>query len=893
MAGDRLGGMKTLKVGGFLEEFEKEDIKRKVDIIRLFESFGVTLNRKGKGYAGLCPWHEDREPSLSVDQEKGLYHCFGCGESGDVVSLVEKMKGLRFREAMEYLKRNTGSVQPQKRRVKKITVQQEKPEEKETHSEITLTTITEHYHKRFYDSSEARAYLAGRGIRSPETYTRFRIGFADGSLPAILSNGQKGRLKELGVLRATGREHFYHHITIPIVDDTGRSVGLYGRSINDRNKVKHLYLPGKHKGVFNRKASKVFEEVILTESIIDVLSLIELGFENVQALYGLNGLTPEHLETLRDDRVKTVILALDSDEAGRKGAEKLKNLLISESFGVKIIFPPQGKDWNDSLLAHVDPAGIRESIKKAETTHPKESGDGMRVSREGIKYFFTLGEIAYRLLGVGSLFISHLRVNIKAEYKGESFYDNLDLYSARSRTQYSQNLSQLFALEPKRIEKDLLKILEYLEEERDRKLSEGERTLPQKELTEQDKKLGMDFLKSPDLFEQIVKDMESLGYVGEKLNKQLVYLAASSRKLDDPISILILSQSAAGKSLLVDTVKRLLPQEDVISVTSLSDQALNYLPEGELLHKFLILGEAVHSEVIEHQIREMLSAHELSRMVTIKDEKTGKMITENRKSKVIVSAIMSSTCYEINPENSSRCFLINADESGEQTKRIHQAQRGKYSLQRYYETKHTIPQIIRKHTAAQKLLRNVLVVNPFGKHLDFPTTLIRTRRDHERFVDLIACVCFLRQCRKELKKGRNPVRGEEVKYVECDLADYRIAYRIMVEGVLSSTFAELPNTLVRFYEELREIFHESAAEHDLKPLEISLTQRDIRKRITWVGSESIKKYLRKLVGYEYLQIDRGAGRGMRNSYRLVADESIQRLDYTMIPAPEEISKRMG
>src|SRR5208337_1047001 len=243
----------------------------------------------------------------------------------------------------------------------------------------------------------------------------------------------------------------------------------------------------------------------------------------------------------------------------------------------------------------------------------------------------------------------------------------------------------LFAMEPRRIEKDLLSILEYLEAERDKRLSSADVAPARHELTEEERRLGLELLQSPDLFEQIVSDMDALGYVGEELNKQLVYIAASSRKLEDPISILILSASASGKSFLVDTVRKLIPPEDVIAVTSLSDQALNYIPDGELLHKFLILGEAVHSESIEHQIREMLSGHELSRMVAIKDEKTGKMASHTLTTQVIVSAIMSSTSHDINPENASRCFLVNADESGEQTARIHASQREKYSLSRYFD----------------------------------------------------------------------------------------------------------------------------------------------------------------------------------------------------------------
>lgn len=89
---DRLQGRKTLKVNDFLDEFEKDDIKKTVDIVDLFQSFGVQLSKKGKSYSGKCPWHNDTNPSLSVDRDRGLYNCFGCGESGDIFSLTEKIE---------------------------------------------------------------------------------------------------------------------------------------------------------------------------------------------------------------------------------------------------------------------------------------------------------------------------------------------------------------------------------------------------------------------------------------------------------------------------------------------------------------------------------------------------------------------------------------------------------------------------------------------------------------------------------------------------------------------------------------------------------------------------------------------------------------------------------
>src|SRR4030067_3358852 len=106
MAKDRLHGRKTLKVENFLDEFEKDEIKKYVNIVDLLHYLGITLTKKGKSYMGRCPWHNDTHPSLSVDPVKddGVYHCFGCGESGDIFTLTEKMKGIEYKEALKYLK---------------------------------------------------------------------------------------------------------------------------------------------------------------------------------------------------------------------------------------------------------------------------------------------------------------------------------------------------------------------------------------------------------------------------------------------------------------------------------------------------------------------------------------------------------------------------------------------------------------------------------------------------------------------------------------------------------------------------------------------------------------------------------------------------------------------
>jgi 5S rRNA maturation endonuclease (ribonuclease M5) len=700
----------------------------------------------------------------------------------------------------------------------------------------------------------------------------------------------------LGILNGKEVEHFSGCITVPLFDETGQVVSFYGRAVENKRKVKHLYLPGPHKGIVNRKAAGVYrEEIILTESILDALSLIEMGIENVIPCYGVNGFTGEHLKALKDNRVKTVVLAFDADDAGRKGAEKLKEKLLAEGFSVKVIGPlsskegKESKDWNEALTKGVSKETILSLTNQAQVLKPEqEIPEAFQVRKEGPKYLFTIAGVTYRLLGVKELFVSSLRVNIRAEKEEERFLDNVDLYSARSRNSFCTQLSHVLNLETIRIEKDLMRIVEHLEEERDRKLSSGEEEV--KELTEEERKLGMEFLTDPHLFERIVKDTETLGYMGEDLNKQLAYLAASSRKLDDPVSVIVVSQSASGKSMLIDTIRKLMPEEDVVNVSSLSDQALNYFPEGGLLHKFLVMGEAVHSEVVDHQIREMLSAYELSRLVTIKDEKTGNMASKMVKRKTIVSMMMSTTDHNINPENASRCFVINTDESKEQTERIHSAQKEKYSLERYSEKRNEVPLVIKRHRAAQRLLENSVIVNPFGKFLNFPKELMRTRRDNDRFIDLIACVCFLRQFQKEVKRAEASVAGEAIAYIECDIEDYRIAWRITVHGVLTSTYSDVPSGPVKLYEELRKLCRETAESEGLKVTEVTFSQREVREKVRWIGSESIKKYLRVLASYEYILREGGVKRGQRSKFRLIADEAMEKIDVSMIPIPEEMER---
>src|SRR5271157_2676205 len=150
--------------------------------------------------------------------------------------------------------------------------------------------------------------------------------------------------------------------------------------------------------------------------------------------------------------------------------------------------------------------------------------------------------------------------------------------------------------------------------------------------------------------------------------------------------------------------------------------------------------------------------------------------------------------------------------------------------------------------------------------------------------NLIAGVCFLRQYQKEEKESRDGATGESVRYIECDLTDYRIAYTILC-ATLPATLSSFPPSAIELYEAVRGILREKAKREGLKVSEVSATQREIREA-TGFNQRWIKRYIQLLGDWEYLVVAGSRSRGSRNAYRLLRDEPIHLVDLSMIPSPQ-------
>lgn len=725
-------------------------------------------------------------------------------------------------------------------------------------SEVSLRSVADWFRRNLEASEDAKAYLERRKIADWTILERLECGYSDGSLSSSLSVVQRSGLKECGILDKTGSEVFTGCLVFPLKNSSGEIVSFYGHKIDDSVVSKNVFLQGNIRGLVNREVLSLWrEEIILTENVLDAVSFLVMGIERVLPCYGKDGFTDEHLSALKDAHVKKVVLAFASIH--------LASRLANEGFAVSTIACEDGKDWNEAFLNGCTKEDIGILVSEAAVTEAKcitrwdwnASGKRWELFKDGI---------TYKAMGSTKRLGSSMRLSVRIERDGKRFLDHVDLYSARSRLSFREQSALALGVEGAVVEQDLLSLLDQLEAEAEESDEKMNASPP---LTSEERALGLTLLESKTIFEDIVRDMEELGHVGEDANKLLVYLAASSRKLSSPVSVVVASASAAGKSFLIDTVRRLMPSDDVVNLTSLSDQALNYMGEGTLMHKLLILGEAVHNEVVEHQIREMLSSRCLSRMVVTKDEKTGKLSSSLVKQDALVSLMMSTTRASMNAENASRYLLVHADESDEQTKRIHERQNRAYTFDAMKRNADTVPFIIRKHIAAQRLLENITIVNPYSSDTEFPYRLMRSRRDNKQLQDLVSSVCFLRQYQKE-KKTR-----DGITFIECDEADVETAWSLFRIAVMKASFLELPESLVRLYEDIRVLCRSIADSSGITSLEVKFDQGQLRRRIHYLGAESVKKYLRLLVSLEYIAFSGNGVRGQRARYQLIADESLE------------------
>jgi DNA primase catalytic core len=861
-----------------------ERVRRSLDLVAVVESRGVKLARRGKNFVGLCPFHEDHEPSLVVNPEKQLWHCFGaCGSNGgksggDVFAFVARADGVTFLEAMKKL----GYEEPSaKTPVAKATpVSAPKAAVNGGARCHLLASVAGHYHRVFRERAEGQVYLRTRGLVDPEMLQAFEVGYVDGSLSRTFdAAGEIGRaLREIGVLTAKGRELFLGCVVFPLRLPDDGIVGLYGRHTT---RDQHLYLPGPRHGVFHWQALKGSSEVILTESVIDALTLYEAGLRNVGAVYGTQGFTADHEELLQRFRVKRVFLCLDTDDAGVQSTRAMGERIGKLGIEVVDAHVAGAKDPNALLqalgpeaaaaalrkaIAEALPLTVNGTVKEKSESAPaaavsEPSPAGPKVAREdGGGWRVTLGARSYRVRGLSPAGLDRLRVNVRIESGSRMHLDTLDLYGHRARAALVKELARVFEEPEENLAREIATLIETLEGLR-LELARQETTTPaapRLEMPDREREEALRVLRSPDLLDRVLADCERLGCVGERTTLTAGYLGTISRLLDDPLGLIVVSRSGAGKSSVQDLLCDLVPEEDLVRYTRLTGQALFYKEEDALVHKVLAIDEEAGAAEAAYSIRNLQSAQVLTVAATRTDPQTGKLRTEEYRVKGPVFIMFTTTSPEaLDYETRNRFVQVGIDESAEQTRRILVRQREADTLEGVLGRAEA-SFLWKRQQNVQRLLRPLKVVNPYAPSLTYPDERLQMRREQKKYLTLIKAIALLHQHQRDVKHAR---RGDvEVEYVEVEPRDIALA-NALARQVLGKSLDELAHPTRQLLKHLVDLTAGQEARR--------FTRHDVRRRTGWTDWQ-VRVHLGQLIDLEYVVVAAGRN-GQRITYELLFD----------------------
>jgi DNA primase len=360
-----------------IPEAEIERLKQEVSLVRLVEARGIALRPHGADLVGLCPFHDDHEPSLVVSKKKNLFHCLGaCQTGGSVIDWVMKAEGVSFRHAVELLRTNAAPSTTNKIAKKSSITKIAAPIAADVEDQKLLAQVVTFYQRTLEESPEALDYLKQRGLVHEDLIDFFQLGFANRTLGYRLPQANRqagaeirGRLQSLGILRTSGHEHFNGSLVVPVFGEDGTVAEIYGRKITPHLRTGtplHLYLPGPHGGVFNWQGLTAGEDVILCEALIDAMTFWCAGFKNVTSSFGVEGFTDAHREAFLRYGIKRVLIAYDRDDAGDAAAEKLAPILAADGMAVYRILFPKGMDANEyALKMSPAPRALELVIRKA------------------------------------------------------------------------------------------------------------------------------------------------------------------------------------------------------------------------------------------------------------------------------------------------------------------------------------------------------------------------------------------------------------------------------------------------------------------------------------------------------------------------------------------------
>ena len=352
-----------------------EQIKERLDVAEVVGSY-IQLKPAGRNLKAPCPFHNEKTGSFMVSPEKGIWHCFGCGEGGDIFKFVMKYEGIEFRDALDKLARQAGvSLKPRSSEDAKLKKQQEELLR-------VMELATQYYQASLVKNPTALEYAIKKRKFTKQTLKDFQVGYAPDDWNALTNFlTKKGisqtLLKQAGLVgqkqgKSTVYDMFRGRLLFPICNDSGQSVGFAGRVLDPEQEPKYLNSPqtplyDKSRVIFGlhlaKQAIRKEDEVVLVEGNIDVVSSHQAGVRQVVAVSG-TALTAEQLKVLSRS-TRNLKLCFDGDAAGLKATERAIELSQKLPINLSVVELPEGSDPDDMAQQPEEWRGIIAKSKPA------------------------------------------------------------------------------------------------------------------------------------------------------------------------------------------------------------------------------------------------------------------------------------------------------------------------------------------------------------------------------------------------------------------------------------------------------------------------------------------------------------------------------------------------
>ena len=462
--------------------------------------------------------------------------------------------------------------------------------------------------------------------------------------------------------------------------------------------------------------------------------------------------------------------------------------------------------------------------------------------------------------------LDRLRVTLKIESCNQAIRHNLDLYNDTQLLKFTRKVAERLEIGTSIIGEVLNELTTELENYRLEQLDLKKSEAPTKKtLTEKERAAAESFLKQKNLLQLTNETIGKSGMIGEENNRLIMLLIFTSRKREQPLHIVSLGASGMGKTHLQEKVGELIPEEDKIEITTLSENAFYYFGQRELQNKLILIEDLDGAEGALYPLREIQSKKRISKTIAKKNAQ-GETRTINLTVEGPVSVAGCTTKESIYEDNANRSFLIYLDETEEQDERIMNYQRAVSAGQINTEEEQKAAELLRN---TQRILEPIKVVNPYAPQLKIPKEVFKARRSNAHYLQFIEAITFYHQYQREQKI--NEATGEI--FIETTLEDIEAANQLL-KPILLRKSDNLTGACRNYFERLKLYLIGRNTGTEEEP-NTDFTNKEIREKFRIAGT-TLRRYHNELKECGYLTIKSGkAATGY--TYEIVSYEEYKNL----------------